>query len=175
MEIIIKTERLILRPITKDDANDIYAYTKETNVGPNAGWKPLESIEETLRVMEQIFLNQDNVFGIILKESGKLIGTLGLIDDPKRENDRVKMLGYAIGESYWGNGYMTEAASALIEYSFDKLVNLDLISAYCYPFNERSKNVLRKLGFKYEGKLSLCERLYNGNVYDNECFALTKE
>lgn len=48
-------------------------------------------------------------------------------------------------------------------------------SAYCYPFNSRSKNVIKKLGFAYEGTLKLCEKLYNGKVYDNECYALTKE
>lgn len=53
-------------------------------------------------------------------------------------------------------------------------MNLDLISAYCYPFNSRSKSVIKKLGFKYEGTLKLCEKLYDGKVYDNEWYALMK-
>lgn len=169
----IETSRLILRSITKNDAEDIFEYSKGTNVGPNAGWKPHEAIEETCQIIELIFLDKENVYGIILKESGKLIGSIGLINDPKREYDRVKMLGYAIGEKYWGKGYMTEASKAVIQHGFSTL-NLDIISAYCYPFNEKSKNVLRKLGFQYEGTLSLCEKLYNGQLLDHECYTLKK-
>lgn len=174
MNAIIETERLYLRPIVMSDSNDIYEYAKEPNVGPNAGWKPHESMEETLQIMESVFMNEDNIFGIILRESNKLIGSIGLVKDPKREYERAKMLGYAIGEAYWGRGYMTEAAKALIEHSF-KTMDIDLISAYCYPFNERSKNVIKKLGFKYEGTLSLCVKLYSGKVYDNDCYALRPE
>lgn len=170
---MIETERLRLRSIEDRDAKDIYEYSRETNVGPNAGWKPHETIEETLEIMKLIFLNNEGVFGIVLKESEKLIGSIGLIDDPKRTNDRTKMLGYAIGEKYWGKGYMTEAAKALVKYGFSTL-KLDLISAYCYPSNERSKKVLEKLDFQHEGSLSLCEKLYNGQVLDNECYALKR-
>lgn len=170
----IITKRLILRPIITDDVYDVFEYSKEPNVGPNAGWKPHESIEESLQVMQDIFINKENVFGIVLKKTGKLIGSVGLIDDKKRENDAVKMLGYAIGEKYWGQGYMTEAGKAVVLHGF-KIINLALISAYCYSSNTRSQGVLNKLGFQYEGKLALCEKIYDGSVYDNECFALWPE
>jgi RimJ/RimL family protein N-acetyltransferase/esterase/lipase len=171
--VILRTERLLLRPIVDQDAAAIFEYSKGANVGPNAGWKPHESIEETQEIMKDIFLNKDGVFGIVLLDSGTLIGSIGIITDPKRENDQTRMLGYAIGEEYWGCGYTTEAARAVIAHGFDEL-QLDLISAYCYPHNERSKNVLKKLGFQYEGTLSQCEKLYNGKIYDNDCYALMK-
>ena len=171
---MLETERLILRTIHLTDVNDIFEYSKSPNVGPNAGWKPHENEEETLGIVKAIFLEKEYVFGIVRKDNGKMIGSLGLIDDPKRENDKAKMIGYALGEEYWGQGIMTEAAKEVIRYGFEKM-NLDLISAYCYPFNYRSKNVIKKLGFEYEGTLKLCEKLYNGKVYDNECYALTKE
>lgn len=170
----LETERLYLRPVTIEDASDIYEYSKDQNVGPNAGWEPHKTMDDTLKIIKLIFLDQKNIFGIVLKESGKLIGTLGLIDDPKRQNDRVKMLGYAIGARYWGKGYMTEAAKAVVNYGFEVL-DLHLISAYCFPFNDRSKRVLAKLGFIHEGTLSLCEQQYNGEVYDNECYALIRK
>lgn len=168
---MIETERLLLRPVMEKDTEDIYEYSKSENVGPNAGWKPHESIEETRQIMDLVFVGKEGVFAIVLKETGKLIGTIGLIADPKREYSRAKMLGYALGDAYWGHGYMTEAARALVHYGMDTL-QLQLISAYCYPFNERSKKVLTKLGFQYEGRLALCEELYNGEVYDNECYVL---
>lgn len=167
----IETNRLILRPITQNDAEDIFAYSKDENVGINAGWKAHANIEETREIMDIIFLEKENVYGIELKENGKLIGSIGLIDDQKRENNKARMLGYAIGEAYWGKGYTTEAAQALISYGFDEL-NLMLISAYCYPFNQRSKRVLEKCGFQYEGVLHLAEERYDGVILDNECFMI---
>jgi putative acetyltransferase len=169
----IETKRLILRPIAKDDAEDIFAYSKNENVGVNAGWKAHASIEETREIMKSIFLGKENVYGIESKEIGKLIGTIGLIDDPKRENSKARMLGYAIGEEYWGNGYTTESAQALIQHGFEKL-SLDLISAYCYPYNKRSKRVLEKCGFQYEGLLRLAEERYDGVVLDNECYVIIR-
>lgn len=169
----IETDRLILRPIVESDAEEIYEYSQGRNVGINAGWKPHESIEETREVIQTVFLNQNYVFGVVLKETGKLFGSIGLIPDPKRENDKARMLGYAIGENYWGKGYMTEAVLALLRFGFEEL-DLDLISAYCYPSNERSRNVLRKCGFHYEGVLSMAEKRYDGEILDNECYAIIK-
>lgn len=167
----IETARLILRPITEGDAGDIYDYSRNENVGANAGWKPHASIEETREVMKLVFLDKELVFGIELKETGRLFGSIGLVDDPRRENDKARMLGYAIGQEYWGMGYTTEAALALLRFGFEEM-GLDLVSAYCYTFNERSKNVLRKCGFQYEGCLQQAEKRYDGTVADLECHAL---
>lgn len=167
----IETERLILRPVTESDTEAIYEYSRNRNVGINAGWKPHESLEETREIMDLVFLNQENVFGITLKETGKLFGTIGLIPDPKRQNEQTRMIGYAIGEAYWGKGFTTEAVRALLDFGFEEL-KLDLISAYCYPFNLRSKRVLEKNGFQYEGCLRLAETRYDGEVIDNDCYAI---
>lgn len=172
MGIIIETDRLTLRPTRMSDAEAIFEYASGKNVGVHAGWKPHETIEETREIIETVF-SDENVFAIVLKESDKVIGSIGLVADPKRAYDRVQMIGYALGEAYWGRGYMTEAAKALVNYGFGTL-DLVMISAYCYPSNERSRGVLKKLGFKYEGRLSLCEKSISGEVLDNECYALKK-
>lgn len=171
---MLQTERLLLRPIEKSDAGAIFDYSRSPVVGPNAGWKPHASLKETREVMRRVFLDRPDVFGVVVAESGQLIGSIGLIPDPKRENEETRMLGYAIGEAYWGQGYMTEAAHAVVAHGFET-INCTLISAYCYPDNERSKHVLRKLGFSYEGRLVLCERRFDGVVLDNECYALRRE
>lgn len=72
----IETERLILREINENDINDMYEYSKEPNVGPNAGWEPHNSIEETKKIAKDIFINKEGVFGIILKENNKMIGSV---------------------------------------------------------------------------------------------------
>lgn len=167
----IETERLLLRPIIESDATDIFEYSRNGNVGINAGWKPHENIEETKEVMKIVFLNQEYVFGIVLKETGKMFGSIGLIPDPKRQNDKTRMIGYAIGEDYWGKGFATEAVFAVLRFGF-KETGLDLVSAYCYPFNERSKRVIEKCGFQYEGCLRLAEERYDGIVIDNNCYSI---
>ena len=52
---------------------------------------------------------------------------------------------------------------------------LELISVYHYPFNEGSKRVIEKCGFKYEGTLRQSSTIYNGDVYDDVCYSMTIE
>ena len=170
----IITARLLLRPVTLKDAGDMYEYSKNPDVGPNAGWKPHCSIFETREVIRSVFLKRPNVWGIVDGASGKLIGSVSIVEDNKRNNPATRMLGYALSKEYWGKGIMTEAAGAVVCYGMEKL-KLDLISAYCYPYNTRSSNVMKKLGFVYEGRLARAERCFDGRVMDHDCYALTAE
>ncbi len=170
----IQSQRLLLRPVEPGDLADVYEYSKHPEVGSNAGWKPHESIEETRQIMNEVFVNRENVWGIIWKENQKLVGTVGLINDEKRSCDAVLMLGYAIGKPYWGNGIMTEVAKAVIAYGFEVL-KLKLITANCYPTNLRSRRVLEKCGMTYEGCLRMVETLYDGRTMDHLCFSISEE
>ncbi|MCI1785977.1 MAG: GNAT family N-acetyltransferase [Bacteroidales bacterium] len=165
------TERLLLRHITENDAEDIYEYGREPNVGPNAGWKPHDSIEETRRIMSEVFIGKANVFGMVLKDSGKMIGSIGFMPDPKRNNTKSLLLGYAMSEKHWGRGLMTEAARCLISNASLELP-INLISCTCYSFNDRSRRVMLKCGFEYEGCLRQCEQRYDGKIFDVECYSL---
>lgn len=169
----IETERLLLRPLSPSDAEAVFAYSREANVGINAGWKPHESLEESEDALEKVFCGKKGIFGIVHKIDGKLIGTIGVIDDPKRSNPKAEMLGYAMSESYWGKGLMTEAAQAVLRFAFGPMA-LDLVSAYCYPHNLRSKRVLEKCGFAYEGRLAQSELRFDGALMDEECYVLLK-
>lgn len=167
------TDRLILRKFCEDDLEDFYEYAKNPNVGPNAGWKPHEKIEDTVAILKR-FIEQDEVWAIVDKGTGKVIGSMGLHTDKKRDNDKVKMLGYVLSEDYWGRGLTTEAAEEVIRYAFEEL-KLDLISIYHYPVNTRSKRVIEKCGFKYEGTLRLSSTIYNDSVYDDVCYSMTRQ
>lgn len=171
---ILETERLILRTVRLHDAGDIYEFSKNPNVGPNAGWKPHKSKRDSLKVMHSLFLDNMDIFGIVPREVGKLIGTIGLAEDTRRRVEGVKMLGYAIGEPYWGRGYVTEAAMEVLKYGFEER-GLCVVSAYCYPGNARSRRVLEKCGLTYEGRMRSAERLVNGDITDDLCFSITKQ
>lgn len=172
--ITLETERLWLRPMIISDLDDVFEYASNPRVGPNAGWKPHQSKEESLRIMAEIFLDRENIWGIVTKQKRKLIGSIGLIDDPKRQGLRVKMIGYSIGEPYWGRGFTTEASLAILRYGFAAL-ELELISGYCYLANRRSRQVMEKCGFHYEGCLRKAEHLFDGIIRDHLCFSLLRE
>lgn len=102
------------------------------------------------------------------------MGSIGLIADSARQYGSVRSVGYSLGTAYWGRGYMTEALRAVTEYGFERM-SLDLISATCYPDNARSRRVLEKCGFAYEGRLHRAELLWNGEVRDHLLFYLPHE
>lgn len=169
----IETERLLLRPFRESDAEALFKCCQNPNIGNNAGWQPHTSLEESQEILRSVFISQKGVWAIILKESGQLIGSAGIIADPKRENPQARMLGYWLDENHWGKGYMTEAVKAVIDYGFNTL-KLSLITANCYPHNERSQQVLKRHGFVYEGTLHQAELTYDGHLYDHQCYYLIK-
>jgi len=170
----IETERLLMRPIVDYDADDVLEYCSEPNVGPNAGWKPHENIEETRDIMNKLMVGKENVFGIVLKGIDKMIGSITLNLDLRRKVPNVLMLGYVMSEHYWGKGLMTEAAKSVIKYGFEEL-SLNMITCTCFTDNSRSRRVIQKCGFKYEGTLRSCEVRYDGAIKDMEFYSLTKE
>lgn len=169
----IKTERLLLRPFRESDAEAFFKCCQNPNIGNNAGWKPHGYLEESQEILRSVFISQSGIWAITLKEDGRLIGSVGIIPDPKRENPQARMLGYWLDESHWGKGYMTEAVQSVLDYGFNTL-QLSLITANCYPHNERSQQVLKRHGFIYEGTLHQAELTYDGHLYDHQCYYLTK-
>lgn len=169
----IETERLLLRPFRESDAEAFFKCCQNPNIGNNAGWKPHGSLEESQEILRSVFISQSGIWAITLKEDGRLIGSVGIIPDPKRENPQARMLGYWLDESHWGKGYMTEAVQSVLDYGFNTL-QLSLITANCYPHNERSQQVLKRHGFIYEGTLHQAELTYDGHLYDHQCYYLTK-
>lgn len=169
----LKTERMTLRPWRIEDLDDFYEYAKNPNVGPNAGWPPHKDKEASLKII-QSFIEKDEVRAIVYKENGKVIGSLGTHCDKKRDGVKARMIGYVLSEDYWGKGLMAEAVREVIRHLFEE-EGYDVISCYHYPFNIRSKRVIEKCGFKYEGTLRYATRIFDGNVYDHVCYSITKE
>lgn len=167
------TDRLILRPWSVDDLDDFYEYAKNPNIGPNAGWLPHKSKEKSLEILES-FIKNDEVRAIVFKENNKVIGSIGVHTDKKRLNPNSKMIGYVLSEDYWGMGLMTEAVKEVLRYLFEE-ENVDIVSCYHSPFNNKSKNVIERSGFSYEGTLRKATKHYNGQVYDDVCYSLIKE
>lgn len=167
----LETVRLLIRPFQEEDADAFFACCQNPNLGNNAGWAPHKTIEESRKILQDVFIGQENIWAMILKDTQQLIGSIGIVPDPKRENPQVRMLGYWLDEAHWGKGYMTEAVQAVLNYGFNEL-QLSLITANCYPHNKRSQQVLERNGFIYEGVLHQAELTYNGNIFDHLCYYL---
>lgn len=167
----LETTRLRLRPLTAEDAEGLFAYCSHPAVGPRAGWKPHESLEESRQILAQVFLRQPHTFAI--EREGRLIGTIGLTEDSKRENAGAKMIGYSLAFDCWGQGLMTEAVEAVLVYGFD-LLNLSILTATCYPDNPASGRVLEKCGFVFEGTLRQAQIRFDGKLQDLRCYSVTK-
>lgn len=162
----IITDRLIIRPWSIRDSSDLYEYAKSELVGPNAGWKPHKSEDESKEIINMFISNNDS-YAIVLKKENKVIGGIGLHNrkpDVSLEYLKQRELGYVLNPKYWGNNYVPEAVKALIEYGFTEM-NLDLIWCGHYDFNNNSKRVIEKCGFKYKfTRKKILERLDNIEV-----------
>lgn len=147
---ILETERLTLRRWTEADAESLYEYAKDSDVGPVAGWPPHKSVAESLEVIRNVF-NGAQWYAICEKGSDKAIGAVELKlngHTNMTERDDECELGYWIGKPFWGRGYMPEAARELIRYGFEELGMTTIWCGY-YEGNEKSKRVQEKVGFVY--------------------------
>lgn len=149
---VIETERLILRAFVRSDLEDFYEYASVEGVGERAGWAHHESIEKSEEILEA-FIGEDKTFAICLKDSGKVIGSLGVerygMEDKLTEFDGYvgRELGFVLAKPYWGLGLMPEAVRAVMDYLFCEL-DYDFLICGHYDFNEQSKRVQSKCGFK---------------------------
>lgn len=149
----LETSRLLLRPFREEDLIDLFSYACHPQVGPAAGWKPHYSISESRQILKS-FMERDEVWAITLKDSGLLIGSIGLHKDTSRSvgTRHVRSLGYVLSAAYWGHGYATEAARRILRYVFSEMENPPEMISICHKdFNTRSRRVINKCGFKFEG------------------------
>lgn len=155
------------------DLNDFHEYCRNPEVGPNAGWKPHESLEESQKILES-WIGVEEIWALELKENGKAVGSVGLHGDKKREDvPGCKMLGYVLSTDYWGKGLMTEAVRAVIDHVF-RDQKLSLLSVCHYPFNRRSRRVIEKSGFHFEGLQRRGSVIYDGTVVDDCLYSMTR-
>ncbi|GLC89291.1 GNAT family N-acetyltransferase [Lysinibacillus piscis] len=171
----LATERLLLRPLMAEDSDRIeelagdYEVAKSTLNIPHPYPKgaAIQFIESMLNAEKN---NTIIMFAIIEKESQLLIGLINLnLSAPYRRGE----LAYWIGKAYWGIGYGTEAAQALLTYGFHHL-QLNKIFAASFTANPGSWRVMEKIGLKYEGTLKQHVARF-GQFHDLAYYGLLKE
>lgn len=150
VDYMLETERLTLRAWSETDAESLYAYAKDPDIGPIAGWPAHRSKEESLNTIRHV-LNGKECYAICERGSNDPIGSIELKlnghTDMTDRDDECE-LGYWLGKPFWGRGYMPEAAKEIIRHGF---VDLGMSAIWCgyYDGNLKSKRVQEKVGFVY--------------------------
>ena len=147
----LETPRLLLRPWEDADAQALYRYAKDPRVGPIAGWPPHKDLDDSRRILKEILQTEES-YAIVLKERNEPIGSIGLRrDSDLASGEKERELGYWLGVPFWGNGYMPEAAKALLRHAFEDL-GMEIVWCGYYEGNAQSKRVQEKLGFRFQWK-----------------------
>ncbi len=106
----METNRIILRPWRESDADTLFKWASDPNVGPRAGWPPHKSMEESLEIIRTVFNDATNTWAIELKKTGEAIGAMGYgpsceCNLPAREGE--PLIGYWVAKPYWNQGICT--------------------------------------------------------------------
>ena len=146
----LTTERLVLRPWKESDAESLYNYAKNPEVGPIAGWPVHTSVENSQEIIREV-LSARETYAVCLKEDRIAVGSIGLMTGDASNlklPDTEGEIGYWIGVPFWGRGFIPEAVNELVRHGFE---DLGLKKIWCGYFegNVKSKRVQEKCGFIY--------------------------
>jgi ribosomal-protein-alanine N-acetyltransferase len=151
----LETERLLLRELVPDDAEDLGRWLGSDELYTYRGRKASKAEKDPALLFEDPRPNvkrkpsHDFTWGIVLGETNRVIGILEIFDV---ENDRMGMVGYRISPAYWGRGLCTEALRRAVVFIFS-VTQLDRLQGNADVRNTASNRVLQKCGFKLEGTI----------------------
>ncbi len=173
--VILETDRLILRAWEITDLDDFFEYASVEGVGEKAGWEHHKSKDKSLEILK-MFMEEKKIFAIVLKENQKAIGSIGIEElgeelDKDLDNLSGRELGYVLNKDYWNKGIMTEAVSKVVDYCFNTL-KLNFLMASYFNHNIASKKVLENLNFKFYKDI-IIETGYN-NIKEKSTLMLLK-
>ena len=153
---ILKTSRLILRPLTLADAETAYCgWTSDAEANQWVSWLPHNSFEDVMEWLKEISWEQevtedsprDNyICGFVLKKTGELFGSGGLI---WKESHQLYQVGYNIMKLHWNYGYTTEAMRCILGFAATNL-GIRRVAGGHAKENLASAKVIEKLGFVYD-------------------------
>ena len=185
---MIDAQTAYLRPIKLEDAKDIFEYAQDEDTGPRVGWTPHKNIEETRGLIKNWLSPQSNEeqFAIVLKETGRVVGTMGLTNKNKHKSSNaianklvedgnfVYEIWITIGRKYWGMGLGTKTIKAMIDYLFET-VGVDIVLTRHYEQNIGSQKIQERNGLKLIGQYECDKKWYNTDCTTMIVRAKTKE
>ena len=177
--VTLKTERLLLRPFTLDDVDDVLAYTDDPEWARyQVNIPPVPFTRKTAETLVAMFSDPAKwkapgilrIFAVTL--DGRVVGEVCVNRRKEdRKNERLEIT-YSLARRHWGKGLMTEAARAVMDWAF-RTYDFNRIYAYCDPRNTGSRRVLEKLGMKPEGQLR-SHLKWNGEFRDKLYYGILR-
>lgn len=157
---VLITDRLVLRAPCDDDIPDLIALADNIRVAEMLRRMPHPYREDDARYFLDTIVRGNEaaaVYAVTLADSGAFIGCAGL-----EELGAGLELGYWLGEPYWGQGYASEAAAALVELAF-RASGVEQLFVSCRIVNPASRRIIEKCGFRFAGH-STAEMAVAGRV-----------
>jgi len=171
----LETERLVLREVTREDAEDIFVYLSDQEVMKYFGMEPFQTIEDAYREIdwyqEKMRYKTGIRWGITLKETNRVIGSCGFLNWSSAHYRAD--IGAELDKQYWSNGIVSEAFQAVLKYGFEEM-DLMRVQALIEPPNIASQRLAEKNGFLREGLLRKYE-FTCGKFDDLYMYSILKE
>lgn len=167
-----ETERLTLRRWTMRDMTGFLRFAADPAVMFAAGSAPVMTEEQAHSELRRA-ADDPYVFAIVRKEDGEILGKIKFQGDFRRFRTNSVSIGYELARVYWGNGYMTEALRAMVRYAFEQ-IGVDVIGISHFVGNERSRRVIERAGFYFEGIMPHAFCRPDGTVMDDACYSLLR-
>lgn len=146
-EPILETERLIVRPITLDDAEACFSWNSDDRVAKYMSYPRCTDISQTIDWIKSTLTDeQEWNWAFVLKAENKVIGTGGI--GPNKFMEGYWGIGYNLHYDYWHKGYCTEAMRAIVDFAHNELGVNKICSDHAID-NPRSGKVMEKLGLKF--------------------------
>lgn len=166
----MESERILLRPVSLDDAEEMYEHTSDEETTRYIYEQHID-LNQTKKLIENYFLKEPiGKYAIVLKETSKMIGT---IEFRVHEWNKSGELGYILSRHYWGNGYMNESANLILGLAFN-LLGLERVFSESDVKNEASSRMMSRLGMKYEGTLRR-SHMVKGVLTDSVHYSILRE
>lgn len=167
---VLTTNRLVLRQLTVDDKNEIFALRSNDEVNRYLDRSKARSPEDARKFIQKVNMGVSNnealYWGICFKDTTPVIGTI-CFWNISRENNKAET-GYELLPAYQGKGIMQEALTKVIEYGFNNM-KLHTIEAFADVRNDRSAGLLTRLHFTrdmaQENRLAMKEEFRNTTIY----------
>ncbi len=170
---VLFTPHLELRALRQGDLADLYAYASDPEIDRYTPWVHYQSLAEAQVDLNGFLAEYERdglgAWGIEHQADKRLIGIINI--SPPHPRNRRTELGFTIARAYWGRGYASEAARAVINFAFDKM-KLVRVEAVCLAENQASARALVKAGMQYEGLLHHYQ-IWREEPRDLQMFAVT--
>ncbi|HAU4889030.1 GNAT family N-acetyltransferase [Aeromonas hydrophila] len=154
----LSTPRLLLRALDAGDSVDLFAIYGDSEVMRFVGEPPFPSLATVAQMLASVARLQaagaSLEWGLVVRDSERLIGTCGLHSFANEAGLRQAEVGCMLARSHWGEGWMAEALTALIAYA--RQLGIVTLLADIEPDNLPSQRLFRRLGFVWQQASCYC-------------------